>query len=707
MRGFVFTLDAVFSLVFAAFAVAALAYISYSSYNPPSIQAVQVSSVGQTLMSTSLQQLGQLSPLYSAGSAETWPQYGSDEGFGFGNPYGPTAPYLLYTYNVPANILPAPAASYGYLAFAAGNQLYELNATTGLLVGNYPLTNPNAISAGPAFYRNYLLYANSTGWIDAVSAATGNLVWKTNVGYAKLTTPLDLEDGYVVVAGSSSSGWGGIYLINPSNGIVAQSYQTSVNGNGANVLWIAHHKGAFYLGVGSGKTFNEIINQEFVNASLYPSNSFASYGNFARIQSANTVAMYGNLTTSYSRSLGLLNLTSVPDYPYASFSDFGLPAANFNTTPSIGGNYTYLLYNGINLYAFSKLGQLFNVTLPNKAAPYNYSDIALAYGNAYVANGNTIYAFGPGTLQRNMSALAALGSLYLEGRGGIADYLLYGLYGSSDIGMFINGSYAAGLHVANFSGINNYLSVPAVSKLSPEAGSAGAMSLCGWYKINGNIIAYNGLLVKGNWAPSSGVPEFAVDPVISGSVVRGFAVYNALGNIAASYNVPSPLAQNSVGYWSSFCFSYNASSSSAFYYLNGTQYTGTVNSANIPASSGTGALVIGAGENGYSNVSVANIQLYSTAISASRVGGIYVSGLYGRPANTTGLVGWWPLLGDGNDYSGDGLVGFPNNVVYNSANYIPASLSRSVGVAGAGNPVQLFRNWTSNVYNVSVVVWSS
>ncbi|MDE1865400.1 MAG: hypothetical protein KGH94_02040 [Candidatus Micrarchaeota archaeon] len=701
MKGFVFTLDAIFSLVFAAFAIATLVYVSYSGYTPASIQTPQVSAISTALLSASVSQLGQSSPLYGAGSVGTWPQYGSDSGYSFGNAYGPVGPYLLYSYAASGNIIPAPVVGAGYVAFATSSKIYELNATNGASTVNYPISDPSVITAAPLFYKSYLLYANySSGsggsYIVAVSSANGqSKVWNTLISGAKLTSPLQFENGYIVFGANTAAG-GQVYFLNPSNGTVAENDLTAAGGSGANLAWIAHHKGSFYVGVGPGKPFNGLIQRSFVNASIYPSNGFASYGPYL-VRSGGALAMYANITAAYNKTKGVINLTGVPYYQYSISTAFALPSSTFNTVPSIGSNVTYLLYNGINLEAFTLGGQLFNVSLPNPAYFYNYSDIALAYGNAYVANGNTIYVFGPATLPRNSTLLAALGSMYLSGRGGLADYVLYSRYGNGNIGIFVNKTYGPSLHVANFSGANGYITIPARTRLSPQAGATGAMSLCGWYRLN-SLSGYNGLLYKGTLG--AGNAEFAVDPA---GLWRGFTIYGSSGSVVATYNSPTQMDSNVVGVWNAFCFTYNTSAS--YYYFNSTPHQATLNTG-VYGVSGSGSIVIGGGPSGHSSVSVADLQLYNTSISQARVSGLYNQGPFAEPTNSSGLVGWWPLLGDGNDYSGNGFVGFPSNMAYTSANYIPQSLSRAVLVGGSAEPLQLNNNGVSNLYNVSVVVWS-
>ena len=503
-------------------------------------------------------------------------------------------------------------------------------------------------------------------------------------------------------------------FIDPANGTIVESDPTSTGGGAANaVAWIAHHKGEFYVGIGPSRSFNGLMRNEYVNSSL-SSNSFTSFGNSSLVQSLGTSATYGSLAAFYSRALGALNITGLPYGSYHSRATFSVPPALFNTTPSIGGNVTYLLSNDIYFQAYRSGGQVFNALLPGSPTlNYNYSDIALAYGNAYVTQGGTLYVFGAGGfLPQNTSILGALGDLYLNGRGGLADYMLYKTYGSGNIGIFINGTpldnnmpvYAPSLYVSKFNGVDSYIKIPATAKLSPEAGSTGAMSLCGWYKIN-TLAGYNGIVFQGTQSPSSGsIPEFSVD----NASYRGFRIYSSSGAVVAAYG--NALNNNMVGLWNSFCFTYNQSF--AYYYLNGTQYPATLN-VGVTPSVGSGAIIVGAGipstagPAGYSNVSLADLQLYNVSLSLAAAQGIYRSGMYGTPPNATGLVGWWPLLGDGNDYSGNSHVGYPSNTAFISSNQIPSTLSRAVQIGSSVLPLQLTSNGIPRIYNISVVVWTN
>jgi len=58
---------------------------------------------------------------------------------------------------------------------------------------------------------------------------------------------------------------------------------------------------------------------------------------------------------------------------------------------------------------------------------------------------------------------------------------------------------------------------------------------------------------------------------------------------------------------------------------------------------------------------MSNVQMYNTSLSENQVIAVYRDGLGGPPSDLRNLVGWWPLNGDFNDYSGDGNNGYPTN----------------------------------------------
>jgi len=62
--------------------------------------------------------------------------------------------------------------------------------------------------------------------------------------------------------------------------------------------------------------------------------------------------------------------------------------------------------------------------------------------------------------------------------------------------------------------------------------------------------------------------------------------------------------------------------------------------------------------NGY----LSNVQIYNTSLSANEIQALYLEGIGGAPIRLQNLVGWWPLNGNANDYSGNGNNGQASNV---------------------------------------------
>jgi len=66
---------------------------------------------------------------------------------------------------------------------------------------------------------------------------------------------------------------------------------------------------------------------------------------------------------------------------------------------------------------------------------------------------------------------------------------------------------------------------------------------------------------------------------------------------------------------------------------------------------------------------LANIQVYDTSLSPSEIRALYLEGIGGAPIDLQNLVGWWPLNGNANDYSGNDNNGVPYNGVMFVSNW--------------------------------------
>ena len=112
------------------------------------------------------------------------------------------------------------------------------------------------------------------------------------------------------------------------------------------------------------------------------------------------------------------------------------------------------------------------------------------------------------------------------------------------------------------------------------------------------------------------------------------------------------------GRWVFLAGTYNVNSEDAFLYEDGVQLAGGHINQLVQNSN---PYQIGGGcENGF----VTNVQIYNTSLSANDIQALYQEGIGGAPIDLQNLVGWWPLNGNANDYSGNGNNGAPTNVIF-------------------------------------------
>ena len=64
---------------------------------------------------------------------------------------------------------------------------------------------------------------------------------------------------------------------------------------------------------------------------------------------------------------------------------------------------------------------------------------------------------------------------------------------------------------------------------------------------------------------------------------------------------------------------------------------------------------------------ISNVQVYNTSLSQSEVTALYQEGIGGAPIDPTHVVGWWPLNGNAQDYSGNNNQGTATAVSYNGS----------------------------------------
>lgn len=94
-------------------------------------------------------------------------------------------------------------------------------------------------------------------------------------------------------------------------------------------------------------------------------------------------------------------------------------------------------------------------------------------------------------------------------------------------------------------------------------------------------------------------------------------------------------------------------------YINGQRVSATSGIVNPPLD--VNSILIGSGVQSF-NGSVSDVQIYNSPLSSLDVQMLYLEGIAGIPLQGANLTAWYPLNGNGNDYSGYGFNGIDNNV---------------------------------------------
>ena len=153
-------------------------------------------------------------------------------------------------------------------------------------------------------------------------------------------------------------------------------------------------------------------------------------------------------------------------------------------------------------------------------------------------------------------------------------------------------------------------------------------------------------------------------------------------NAASALQVPA-------NQWVFVGYTYSSGSSSIAFYLNGSSQAVAITgplATTLPGSDPADVGKDSAGITYYFNGQLANVQVYNTALSANDIAYLYQQGIGGTPAPNDGLVGWWPLNGTANDYSGSGNNGVATSVTYNSSwHWRPARAAETKGELEGGS----------------------
>ena len=721
MKGFIFTLDAIFALIVAAVGVSILLYVDFSSAGAYGTAASQASSILQSMLQTSVSSVsgGSLYLSYlsasSSASTATWPQFGHDGALSSAG-YSLPTPYILYTWNAPTVIQPIVSVNTGFVTLAAGNKIYLLNATTGKLKTSFPSGNPTNVIDGPATYGNMFFYANASKVVKGVNVYNTMVQWNFTAANF-ITTPIEIENNYVAFGTQNS-----VYLLNPVNGSLVD-----------------------YINLGAPPQVPLYIDGEYLVSTTWPSSQNYLYS-YTTLASSNTpvnvwnVPLTLSLTTAPSsinntiavgsgnylfivspggqllyRSSDLLSrVVGVGSYGNKyyvetasrlySFSQTGnliftLPTASDgqNSTPSAAPGVVYTVINGNSFIAYNTSYDqlLWNMSFPSTYLNTGYSQVALAYGNMYVTSGNTLYVFGTYKPQPNDNILEALGSMYLSGQGDYSNIVLQNLYNATNTGIFINNTYAPTLRVATFNSVANSF-VEQADGLSWMNNARQHFSMSIWiYPTSSNGVIVDEL---GQAAPRSSW-HYSVLELVNGNVMASVPKLPCIS-----------LGTVPLNSWSNIVLTWNATDYKG--YVNGALQNTGVGTGSVPGGTHSMYYPLGVsetfadscGSGAYFSGSMLDYQLYNFTLDAPQVSQLYQNGAFSPPLSQSASM-WMPLDGNSNEFSGANNDGIPYNMKYTSVPYTPLKLANSYQVSKASSVLYLNANGSIRRYNVSVVNW--
>ncbi|MDE1851968.1 MAG: hypothetical protein KGH69_04770 [Candidatus Micrarchaeota archaeon] len=208
-------------------------------------------------------------------------------------------------------------------------------------------------------------------------------------------------------------------------------------------------------------------------------------------------------------------------------------------------------------------------------------------------------------------------------------------------------------YVGQFGGSTSYIQTAS----SVFKKSNGVYSVCLW-AYGSFPHGYNAFMGQNN------NPRIQV--LSSGQIVTDLYVPGDV-NFWSSSNIPKNT-------WSLVCTIINTTTTTpaVTYYIN-SKNAGTSTQSGTNAYSSSQATIampaLNVGSNAWTGY-LSNVQIYNASLDNATVEALYLEGIGGVPVDAQHLVGWWPLNGNANDYSGNNNQGNAVNVTWN-ANWQP------------------------------------
>ncbi len=200
--------------------------------------------------------------------------------------------------------------------------------------------------------------------------------------------------------------------------------------------------------------------------------------------------------------------------------------------------------------------------------------------------------------------------------------------------------------VSYFNGQNSYISAQSIILTNQFSFSA-------WVYPTSN---FNGdIVTERNGYDAVGI---IVEPC-GQSICFGGSVYNNANNYFFQSSPSYPYNQ-----WYFIVYTYNYQTGGELYVNGNPTFTQSTSGPNSLISE-LNMMYTSLGNN-YLGGYLSNVQIYTSSLSTTDIKALYQEGIGGAPIDPYDIIGWWPLNGNAQDYSGSNDNGQAVNVAYNS-----------------------------------------
>ncbi len=218
-------------------------------------------------------------------------------------------------------------------------------------------------------------------------------------------------------------------------------------------------------------------------------------------------------------------------------------------------------------------------------------------------------------------------------------------------------------YVAQFNGATSYVSIANVVGLGQISHGGGEeVTITGWALTSITPSSQANILHVGGFAECT-ITDNNLEVMVQSSMVAYTILQCSNDGMGGSVVLPT-------GQWVFYATTFDGSSTTGYIGLTGQLHTGSTTSGitNVILPSSPPLAIGAAGPfDTYWTGDIANIQVYNTTLSSSEISALYLEGIGGAPIRPQNIVGWWPLNGNANDYSGNGNNGQLSSVTFSSS----------------------------------------